>query len=118
MNTNRHKIQVEAENDAQTDTHKLLWVIVGAALSVFGLLAAYIYQQNPPLSRTYGMDDEETYLYTDAYKAKSRQIQLSSAFIGFIISILFYVFLIIAFFSIFFTTQSEIIKGFERTRPW
>ncbi len=112
MNTNRQKIQVEAENDAETDTHKLLWVIVGAALSVFGLLAAYIYQQNPPLSKTYGMDDEETYLYTDAYKAKARQIQLSSAFIGFIISILLYVFLIIAIFSIFFATQSEIIRGY------
>lgn len=118
MNTNQHKIQVEVENDAETDSHKLLWVVVGAALSVFGLLAAYIYQQNPPLSRTYEMDREEVYFYTDAYKVKTRQIQLSSAFIGFIISILLYVFLIIAIFSIFFATQSDIINEMERNRAW
>lgn len=44
------------------------------ALSVVGVLIAYIYQQAPPASRLFEKSQEYTVFYTDAYKAKSRGI--------------------------------------------
>lgn len=48
MDVNRHKIHVTAEQDAQSDTNKLLWLVAGLVLNVIGLIIAYVYESSPP----------------------------------------------------------------------
>lgn len=87
MDANRHQMQIDADRDAQIDVNKIVWLAVGFALNVIGILIAYIYQPPPPASRFFGKSDEYTIFYTDAYTAKVRGIQLTYAIIGCIIPI-------------------------------
>ncbi len=104
MNANRHDVITAAEQDAQTDSNKLLWFAAGLALNVIGILIAYVYQPVPTAMRLHGKSDEDVLFYTDAYKAKTRQIQLIAATIGFIVSVVLIIILVIAFFSFFLST--------------
>ncbi len=102
MDLNRQQIQMTAEQDAESDTNKIIWFVVGLALSIIGLLAAYIYQQDPPLSRLFEKSEEYSLFYTDAYKAKSRSLQVKYALVGFLITgvlILIYIVFIFSFYS-------------------
>ena len=45
MDHNRQQIQMTAEQDAESDTNKIIWFVTGLALSILGLLAAYIYNR-------------------------------------------------------------------------
>lgn len=87
MNSDQHQAQIAAERDAETDVSKLVWIVVGFALNVIGILIAYIYQPSPPLSRIHNQSQEYALFYPDAYKAKVRHIQLVYAAIGFAIEI-------------------------------
>ena len=51
MHENRAHIEATAEDDANTDTNKIIWVAIGLALNVVGILIAYIYQPAPAASR-------------------------------------------------------------------
>ena len=102
MNHNRQQIQITAEQDAESDTNKIIWFIAGLALSILGLLAAYIYQQPPPASRLFEKSEEYMLFYTDAYKAKLRLIQVKYALVGFLITgvlILIYIIFMFALYS-------------------
>ncbi len=95
MNLNHQQIQITAEQDAESDTNKLIWFVVGLALSIIGLLAAYIYQQDPPASRFFEKSEEYSAFYTDAYKAKSRSLQVKYALVGFLITVALFLIYII-----------------------
>ncbi len=86
MNDDVNQARMVAEQDAETDVSKILWVVVGFFTSVIGLLIAYIYQPTPPASRMIEKSHEYTMYYTEAYQAKARNIQLSYAAIGFAVS--------------------------------
>ncbi len=85
MDANRQQMQIAAEQDAQTDVNKLIWLAVGFALNVIGILIAYIYQPPPPASRFFEKSDEYRMFYSDAYTAKVRGIQLTYSIIGCVI---------------------------------
>ena len=87
MDANRRQIQIDVERDAQTDVNKIIWLAVGFALNIIGILIAYIYQPPPPASRFFEKSDEYRMFYTDAYTAKVRSIQLTYTIIGCIIPI-------------------------------
>ena len=87
MNSDQHQAQIAAERDAEADVNKIVWIVVGFALNVIGILIAYIYEPSPPISRLHEKSQEYTLFYTDAYKAKIRHIQLVHAAIGFAIEI-------------------------------
>lgn len=82
MNDDVNQARMVAEQDAETDISKLLWVVVGFFTSVIGLLIAYIYQPIPPATRLFEKTQEYTLYYTEAYQAKARNLQLSYAAIG------------------------------------
>ncbi len=109
MDANRHQIQLTAEQDAESDASKILWFVVGFALSVLGLLVAYIYQQAPPISRLYEKSQEYTMFYTDAYKAKSRAIQVKYALVGFLITVV----LLILYIAFIITLHSNISRRMQ-----
>lgn len=87
MNNDVNQARMVAEQDAETDVSKLLWVVVGFFINLVGLLIAYIYQPTPPASRMIEKSPEYTMYYTEAYQAKARNIQLSYAAIGFAIGL-------------------------------
>ena len=89
MNSDQHQAQIAAERDAEADVSKWVWLLVGFALNVVGILIAYIYQPSPPVSRIHDKSQEYTLFYTDAYQAKIRHIQLIQALIGCIIPVVF-----------------------------
>ena len=87
MEENRQNIAITAETDAVSDTNKLIWFIAGLGLSILGLLLAYLYQQEPPASRFLDKSQEYVVLYTDAYKAKLRSLQVMYSLVGFLITV-------------------------------
>ncbi|MYF99794.1 hypothetical protein F4212_11805 [Candidatus Poribacteria bacterium] len=101
MDLNHQQIQITAERDAGSDTNKLIWFVVGLALSIIGLLAAYIYQQDPPASRFFEKSEEYSLFYTDAYKAKLRSVQVKYALFGFLITAVLFIIYIVFIFSIY-----------------
>ena len=101
MNANISDIQLTAEQDAHNDSSKSIWFVAGLLLSILGVLVAYIYQQEPPASRFIDKSDEYTLLYTDAYKAKLRSIQLRYSLIGFFITGILVVFYLVFMFSLY-----------------
>ncbi len=82
MNNDQHQARIQAEQDVT----KILWIVVGFFISLIGILIAYIYQPTPPATRLIDKSHEYTMFYTEAYKAKSRSIQLTYSAIGFAVA--------------------------------
>ena len=82
--------RVAAERDAEVDAKQFLWIggnfvlglVGGCVLGSVGLLGAYLYEPVPPASRLMGKSPEYVLFYADAYKVRTRMLQLRSAFIG------------------------------------
>lgn len=76
-----------AEYDAEDDVNTAIWLVAGGILGVVGNLplgavaigGAYIYQPVPRAERLLGKSAEYVTIYTDAYKAKSRNLRLIAA---------------------------------------
>ena len=76
-----------AEYDAEDDINTSVWLVAGGILGVVGNLplgaiaigGAYIYQPVPSAERLLGKSAEYVTVYTDAYKAKSRNLRLIAA---------------------------------------
>ena len=86
MNNDQQQARIDAEQDAELDVSKILWIVVGFFISLIGILIAYIYQPNPPAAKLIDKSQEYAMFYTEAYKDKSRSIQLTFSAIGFAIS--------------------------------
>ena len=77
----------DAEFDAEDNVNTTLWLAAGGILGVAGNLplgvvaigGAYVYQPVPPVERLLGKPAEYVSMYTDAYKARSRRLQLGAA---------------------------------------
>lgn len=85
MDNDRHQAEITAEQDAETYVSKFLWVVVGLFGNIIGVIIAIVYQATPPAARLLDKSEEYIAFYTDTYKTRARTIQLSYAFIGFII---------------------------------
>ena len=76
-----------AEYDAEDDVNTAVWLAAGGILGVAGNLplgaiaigGAYVYQPVPPADRLLGKSAEYITIYTDTYKAKTRNLRLSAA---------------------------------------
>lgn len=86
MNNDQNQARIDAEQDAELDVSKILWIVVGFFISLIGILIAYIYQPNPPATKLMDKSQEYAMFYTEAYKDKSRSIQLTYSAVGFAIS--------------------------------
>ncbi|MCY3549347.1 MAG: hypothetical protein OXH39_02725 [Candidatus Poribacteria bacterium] len=82
--------RVSAKQDAEANTNQVLWIggnfllglAGGCVLGSVGLLGAHLYEPPVPASRLVGKSPEYISTYADAYKAKARDLQIRSAFIG------------------------------------
>lgn len=82
LNTEQQDAVFNAEHDANTDLNKLVWLCAGFFGNIIGVLVAYIYQPTPSLTRLYEKSDEYKMFYSDTYKTKLRNGQLTYALIG------------------------------------
>ena len=71
-----------AEADAEASAQKSLWFVIGCGLPVVGIAGAYLLESSPPASRLLGKSPEYVVFYTDAYKAKGKNIQVRTALTG------------------------------------
>ena len=94
MNNEQHQARMDGERDAETDVRKILWIVVGFFANLVGVLIAYVYQPSPPATRLFEKSQEYVMFYTEAYKSKSRSIQLTNSLIGLGIGILFLMFVL------------------------
>lgn len=92
MNSEQYDAVFAAEQDASNDLNKLIWLCAGLFGNIIGVLIAYLYQSNPPLTRLYEKSEEYKLFYTDAYKDKLRSGQLTYALIGLAVIVGFYIF--------------------------
>ena len=77
----------DAEFDAEEDINTTVWLAAGGILGVVGNLplglvavgGAYVYQPIPPAERLLGKPADYVSIYTDAYKARARRLQLEAA---------------------------------------
>ena len=77
----------DAEFDAEEDINTTVWLVTGGILGVVGNLplgaiaigGAYIYQPIPSAERLLGKPADYVSIYTDAYKARARRLQLEAA---------------------------------------
>lgn len=77
----------DAEFDAEEDINTTVWLAAGGILGVVGNLplglvavgGAYVYQPIPPVERLLGKPADYVSIYTDAYKARARRLQLEAA---------------------------------------
>ena len=111
---NRQQMQIDGERDAQSDTSKLLWFVVGLALNIIGILIAYIYQQAPPATRTFEKTQEYIVFYTEKYKSTSRNIQVKFAVIGFLVVLALMFTLVLIYsaimFAMYYSQMSDLRK--------
>lgn len=107
MDENVDQIQLAADQDAESDSIRILWFFVGLILSILGVLVAYIYQQAPPASRFLDKSQEWIVLYSDAYKVKVRNIQVKYSAIGFFLSGVLLVIYIIIMLSFYFSIWDQ-----------
>ena len=79
-----------AEYDAEDDINTAVWLVAGGILGIAGNLplgavaigGAYVYQPVPPAERLLGKPADYVTVYTDTYKAKSRNLRLIAAVKG------------------------------------
>lgn len=109
MHAEQHDAVIAAEHDANTDLNKLVWLCAGFFGNIIGVLVAYIYQPDPPLTRLYEKTTEYQMFYKDAYKSKLRSGQLTYALIGIAILVGLYMLL----FGIILTLQFSMINMFK-----
>lgn len=87
QNTTAVDAKAAAEYDAEDDVNTTVWLAAGGVLGVVGNLplgaiaigGAYVYQPVPPAERLLGKSAEYVTVYTDTYKARSRNLRLSAA---------------------------------------
>ena len=82
MSLEQRQAEIDAAEDAKTDTNKLVWFIAGFIGNFIGILIAYIYQPEPRASQFLEKPEEYTAFYKDTYKIKVRGIQLTYVLIG------------------------------------
>ena len=87
QNTIIFPAKADAEFDAEEDINTTLWLAAGGILGVVGNLplgvvamgGAYVYQPIPSAERLLGKPADYVSIYTDAYKARARRLQLGAA---------------------------------------
>jgi len=72
----------DGEKDAKGNG---VWLLAGAGLGIFGILAAYIYKPNPPSYRFKGRKPDYVWGYKEGYQNTSRDKNVAWASGGFFI---------------------------------
>ena len=80
----------QAQQDAQMEVNKTLWLAIGFFGGLLGIAAAYIIEPSPPASKLLGKSPEYVAAYTDCYKEAGKKLQTNAAIKGFVIGVLVY----------------------------
>lgn len=73
---------IQAQQQAEADFNKAMWLGVGCLLGWVGLLISYLVQPSPPATALMGKSPEYVVAYTEAYKEKMKSLQTKYALVG------------------------------------
>jgi len=73
---------IQAQQQAEADFNKAMWLGVGCLLGWVGLLIGYLVQPSPPATALMGKSPEYVVAYTEAYKEKMKSLQTKYALVG------------------------------------
>ena len=82
QNTIQRSAIAAAERDAAAQVNKALWFFGGCLGGILVIIIANIHEPYPPASALLGKSPEYVSFYTDAYRAKARNLQSSQAMRG------------------------------------
>ena len=82
QNTIQTSAIADAERDAAARVNKSLWFFGGCLGGILVIIIANIHEPYPPASALLGKSPEYVGFYTDAYRAKARNLQTSQAVRG------------------------------------
>lgn len=82
QNTIQRSAIADAERDATARVNKSLWFFGGCLGGILVIIIANIHEPYPPASALLGKSPEYVGFYTDAYRAKARNLQTSQAVRG------------------------------------
>ena len=82
QNSVRADATAAAERDAVDQVNKPLWFFGGCLGGILVIILANIHEPYPPASSLLGKSPEYVSFYTDAFRAKSRNLQTSQAMRG------------------------------------
>ncbi|MCG9129474.1 hypothetical protein JT359_17940 [Candidatus Poribacteria bacterium] len=82
QNTVRVSAIAAAEQDAAAQVNKSLWFFGGCLGGILVIILANIHEPYPPASSLLGKTPEYVSYYTDAFRAKARNLQTSQAMRG------------------------------------
>lgn len=82
QNSVQARATAAAEQDATDHVNKSLWFFGGCLGGILIIIIANVHEPSPPASSLLGKSPEYVSFYTDAYKAKARNIQTSQAMRG------------------------------------
>ncbi len=88
--TSAQKACAQAQQDAQMEINKTLWLAIGFFGELLGIAAAYVIEPSPPASKLIGKSPEYVAAYTDCYKDAGKKIQAHAAIKGCVLSVLVY----------------------------
>lgn len=91
QNSNATQACAQAQQDAQTEINKTLWLAIGFVGGILGIIAAYVIEPSPPASKLLGKSPKYVAAYTDCYKDAGKKIQANAAIKGCVIGGLVYV---------------------------
>lgn len=80
----------DAERDAEASVNKSVWFLAGCFGNILGFLTAQTYDRPVPTVPLLGKSPEYVAFYTDAYRKKTKQIQVSSVVPGCVGSCILY----------------------------
>ena len=82
QNSVRSGAEAAAERDAAAQVNKSLWFFGGCLGGILVIIIANVHEPSLPASSLLGKSPEYVSFYTDAYRAKARNIQTSQAIRG------------------------------------
>ena len=82
QNSVRVSAIADAERDAASQVNKSLWFFGGCLGGILVIILANIHEPYPPASSLLGKSPEYVSFYTDAFRAKARNLQTSQAVRG------------------------------------
>ena len=78
----RDQAILDAEQDAEAVFNERLWYLTGCFFNYGGYLFAQTYYSPVPAIALLGQSPEYVAFYTDTYRAKSKELRSSAAFMG------------------------------------
>ncbi len=107
MINDKRSLLAEAESAAQR-VSVTGWFFLGFLATTIGLLIVYLRSPKTPIRLSINWDGDDRHLFEQAYSETLKAKQVKSTWLGFLVGIVFWVLLIVGFYSSLFWWMGRI----------